>query len=74
MEAGSIDDIFRNPQYAYLKALMSAVPHFDMKPGERLISLRDLDGEGTQAIRQVSARFKNETMVTETKSICRFET
>jgi peptide/nickel transport system ATP-binding protein len=62
MEAGSIDDIFRNPQHAYLKALMSAVPHFDMKPGERLVSLRDMDGEGTQAIRQVSARFKNEYM------------
>ncbi len=58
MEAGSVEDIFRNPQHAYLKALMSAVPHFDMKPGERLVSLRDMDGAGTQAIRQVSDRFK----------------
>ena len=60
MEAGSVEDIFRNPQHTYLKALMSAVPHFDMKPGERLISLRDMDGEGREAIRQVSSRFKNE--------------
>ena len=60
MEAGSVDDIFRNPQHTYLKALMSAVPHFDMKPGERLVSLRDMDGEGREAIRQVSSRFKNE--------------
>ena len=60
MEAGSVEDIFRNPTHSYLKALMSAVPHFDMKPGERLISLRDIDGEGTQAIRQVASRFKNE--------------
>ncbi|MCP4072934.1 MAG: ABC transporter ATP-binding protein [Hyphomicrobiales bacterium] len=58
MEAGSVEDIFRNPQHVYLKALMSAVPHFDMKPGERLVSLRDMDGAGTQAIRQVSDRFK----------------
>ncbi len=60
MEAGSVEDIFRNPQHPYLKALMSAVPHFDMKPGERLVSLRDIDGSGRQAIRQVSSRFKNE--------------
>lgn len=58
MEAGSIEDIFRRPQHPYLKALMSAVPHFDMKPGERLVSLRDMDGEGTKAIQQVSSRFK----------------
>jgi len=58
MEAGSVEDIFRNPQHPYLKALMAAVPHFDMKPGERLMSLRDMDGEGRQAIRQVASKFK----------------
>ncbi len=42
MEAGPVDTIFRQPQHRYLKALMSAVPHFDMKPGERLKSLRDV--------------------------------
>jgi peptide/nickel transport system ATP-binding protein len=42
MEAGPVDAIFRQPQHRYLKALMSAVPHFDMKPGERLKSLRDV--------------------------------
>ncbi len=60
MEAGSVEDIFRNPQHMYLKALMSAVPHFDMKPGERLVSLRDMEGEGTEAIRKVADRFKIE--------------
>ncbi len=60
MESGSVEDIFRTPRHTYLKALMSAVPHFDMKPGERLISLRDMDGEGIEAIRKVSARFKIE--------------
>jgi peptide/nickel transport system ATP-binding protein len=41
MEAGSADTIFRRPAHTYLKALLNAVPHFDMKPGERLVSLRD---------------------------------
>ncbi|MFT4181798.1 MAG: ABC transporter ATP-binding protein [Rhizobium sp.] len=42
MEAGPVETIFRQPKHRYLKALMSAVPHFDMKPGERLKSLRDV--------------------------------
>ncbi|AYG62906.1 ABC transporter ATP-binding protein [Rhizobium jaguaris] len=42
MEAGPVETIFRQPQHRYLRALMSAVPHFDMKPGERLKSLRDV--------------------------------
>ncbi len=41
MEAGPVDDILRRPRHPYLKALLGAVPHFDMKPGERLVSLRD---------------------------------
>ncbi len=40
MEAGPVEDIFRDPQHEYLKALLAAVPHFDMQPGERLVSLR----------------------------------
>ncbi|WP_337267165.1 ABC transporter ATP-binding protein [Oryzifoliimicrobium ureilyticus] len=42
MEAGPVDAIFRNPQHAYLKGLLAAVPHFDMKPGERLKPLREI--------------------------------
>ena len=42
MEAGSVEDIFRNPAHPYLKGLMAAVPHFDMKPGDRLKALRDV--------------------------------
>ena len=41
MEAGASEAIFRQPGHKYLKALLQAVPKFDMKPGERLISLRD---------------------------------
>ncbi len=42
MEAGPVDTIFRHPSHPYLKGLMAAVPHFDMKPGERLKALREI--------------------------------
>ncbi|MFQ5626467.1 MAG: dipeptide ABC transporter ATP-binding protein [Methyloligellaceae bacterium] len=45
MESGTKEHIFRQPRHVYLKALFNAVPHFDMKPGERLVSLRDIDSE-----------------------------
>lgn len=40
-EAGTASDIFRRPQHPYLKALLKALPHFDMKRDERLVALRD---------------------------------
>ena len=39
VESGDLHDIFRDPQHPYLKALLHAVPRFDMKPGERLTPL-----------------------------------
>ena len=42
MERGTLDDIFRNPGHEYLKALLRAVPRFSMKPGERLVPLREI--------------------------------
>ena len=42
MESGTVSDIFAAPQHPYLKALLAAVPHFDMKPGERLKALREV--------------------------------
>ena len=42
MECGTVGDIYENPQHPYLKGLMKAVPHFDMKPGERLVPLREI--------------------------------
>jgi peptide/nickel transport system ATP-binding protein len=42
MESGSLEDIFRRAQHPYLTALLHAVPHFDMQPGERLQPIREI--------------------------------
>jgi peptide/nickel transport system ATP-binding protein len=43
MERGTLDDIFADPRHDYLKALLRAVPRFNMAPGERLIPLREIE-------------------------------
>lgn len=45
MESGPSAELFRTPQHPYLKALFAAVPHFDMKPGERLRPIREINHE-----------------------------
>jgi len=45
MEAGSVQDIFRRAEHPYLRALLRAVPRFDMAPGERLTPIREIDSE-----------------------------
>ncbi|HEX3951976.1 MAG TPA: ABC transporter ATP-binding protein [Stellaceae bacterium] len=42
LESGTLDDIFRRGSHPYLKALLRAVPRFDMKPGERLVPIREI--------------------------------
>ena len=42
MESGTIEHIFRAPRHPYLKALMRAVPRFNMEPGERLTPIREI--------------------------------
>jgi len=60
MEAGNIEEIFRRPRHEYLKALMAAVPHFDMKPGQRLVSLREMGKEeDANVIHKLAGRFKS---------------
>jgi peptide/nickel transport system ATP-binding protein len=42
MESGAVGDIYREARHPYLKALMRAVPRFNMKPGERLTPIREV--------------------------------
>jgi peptide/nickel transport system ATP-binding protein len=42
VESGALEDIFRDPRHPYLKALMRAVPRFNMAPGERLTPIREV--------------------------------
>ena len=42
LERGTLNDIFRDPGHEYLKALLRAVPRFGMKPGQRLVPLREI--------------------------------
>ncbi len=59
MEAGPVDDIFRRPTHPYLRGLMAAVPHFDMKPGERLKALREVPVKVDDLLGNQSARVRN---------------
>jgi peptide/nickel transport system ATP-binding protein len=52
MESGHVEDIFGNPKHEYLRALMKAVPHFDMKPGERLMPVREIQYESSPMMRK----------------------
>jgi len=42
VESGTIEDIFHAPEHPYLKALLRAVPRFDMKVDERLVPIREI--------------------------------
>jgi peptide/nickel transport system ATP-binding protein len=52
MESGTVEHIFRHPTHPYLKGLMAAVPHFDMKPGERLKALREIPVQASKMLLQ----------------------
>ena len=45
MEHGTLDHIFRDPRHPYLKALLHAVPRFDMAEGERLVPIREIEAK-----------------------------
>ena len=55
MEAGPLQALFGNPQHEYLKALMHAVPRFDLEPGERLVPVREIKSETGALIRKAAA-------------------
>ena len=42
VESGTLEDLFRDPRHPYLRALLHAVPRFDMPEGERLVPIREI--------------------------------
>jgi peptide/nickel transport system ATP-binding protein len=52
VEAGNLHDIFDDPQHPYLKALLHAVPRFDMRPGERLQPIREIKASTGHLLQQ----------------------
>ena len=56
MESGTLDDIFRRARHPYLRALLRAVPRFDMQPGERLMPIREIPpGDAPHLMAQMPA-------------------
>ncbi|MCA0247433.1 MAG: ABC transporter ATP-binding protein [Proteobacteria bacterium] len=56
VESGDLHDIFRDPQHPYLKALLHAVPRFDMAPGERLVPIREIKGTTGHLLKEKPAQ------------------
>jgi peptide/nickel transport system ATP-binding protein len=42
VEQGTARDLFTDPRHPYLKALLAAVPRFDMGPEDRLVPIREI--------------------------------
>src|SRR5262249_37706338 len=55
VESGDLHDIFRDPQHPYLKALLHAVPRFDMEPGERLVPIREITAATGHLLKEKAA-------------------
>ena len=45
VESGPLQSLFESPQHEYLKALMNAVPRFDLGKNERLTPVRQIESE-----------------------------
>lgn len=52
VERGPINALFETPKHPYLQALFAAVPHFNMGPDERLVSLRPVELEDSDTFTQ----------------------
>ncbi|MDE0243027.1 MAG: ABC transporter ATP-binding protein [bacterium] len=56
MEQGSLDDIFHRARHPYLKGLLAAVPRFGLRPGERLVPLREIPTANVASMGRTAAR------------------
>jgi peptide/nickel transport system ATP-binding protein len=61
VESGDLHDIFRDPQHPYLKALLHAVPRFDMTPGERLVPIREITAATGHLLKQKATSAPTDT-------------
>ena len=61
VESGDLHDIFRDPQHPYLKALLHAVPRFDMAPDERLMPIREIKAATGHLLREKAATQPTDT-------------
>jgi len=61
VESGDLRDIFRDPQHPYLKALLHAVPRFDMAAGERLQPIREITAATGHLLKEKAVSKPTET-------------
>ncbi len=62
MESGMVEDIFRKARHPYLKALLRAVPRFNMKPGERLTPIREVQVNDESLITMSGTRHREDVL------------
>jgi peptide/nickel transport system ATP-binding protein len=83
VESGTVVDIFHDPRHPYLKALMRAVPRFNMAPGERLTPIRELQAATDHLISgrgrpheepQAGAAQRNDPLLVVRNLVKRFQT
>ena len=72
MEAGSVEELFRNPQHDYLKALLNAVPRFHMEASDRLEPIRPIEAKPggflMQSAEEVSGQFQSTGPIVEVRN------
>jgi peptide/nickel transport system ATP-binding protein len=61
MESGNLEAVYQNPGHPYLKALLNAVPRFDLKEGERLVPLREIKAETGNMLKPDADRVRTKT-------------
>ena len=76
MEKGTVQQVFSNPKHTYTKALLNAIPHFDMLPGQRLQPVREIHAEvgaflDSRRKETVSNVVVSESPILELRNVCK---